>query len=72
MSTWRLVPRPQPSQAMLLAAPLLAIVLTLLAGLAVFASLGQNPLTALRVFFIDPVSDINGVTELLLKASPLA
>lgn len=71
MSAWRLVPRPEPSRAMLLAAPLLAVVLTLMAGLAVFASLGQNPLTALRVFFIDPVSDINGITELLLKASPL-
>lgn len=67
----RLVPRAQPSRAMLFVAPLLAALLTLIAGLAVFAWLGQNPFTAFRVFFVDPVSDMNGVAELLLKASPL-
>ena len=67
----RLVPRAQPSRAMLFVAPLLAVALTLVVGLAVFAWLGQNPVRAFRVFFIDPVSDMNGVSELLLKASPL-
>ena len=67
----RLVPRAQPSRAMLFVAPLLAVALTLMVGLAVFAWLGQNPVRAFRVFFIDPVSDMNGVSELLLKASPL-
>ena len=71
MSGLRLVPRAQPSRIMLLAAPLIAVALTLLVGLAVFASLGQNPLHAFRVYFLDPVSDMNGVSELLLKASPL-
>ena len=71
MSGLRLVPRAQPSRIMLLAAPLIAVLLTLLVGLAVFASLGQNPLLAFRVYFLDPVSDMNGVSELLLKASPL-
>lgn len=56
---------------MVFAAPLIAIALTLLVGLAIFAFLGQNPLKAFRAFFVDPVSDINGVCELLLKASPL-
>ncbi len=68
---FRLIPRAQPSQRMLVVAPLLAVVLTLLVGLGIFAALGQNPLTAFRVFFIDPVSDIQGWSELLLKASPL-
>ena len=68
---FRLIPRAQPSQRMLLIAPLLAVTLTLVVGLGIFAALGQNPLVAFRVFFIDPVSDINGVSELLLKASPL-
>ncbi|HXC40960.1 MAG TPA: ABC transporter permease [Burkholderiales bacterium] len=66
-----LVPRAEPSQRMLLVAPLLAVLLTFLAGLAVFASLGQNPLAAFKVFFVDPLSDMNGVSELLMKASPL-
>ena len=68
---WRLVPRAQPLQSMLLVAPVLAVALTLLVGLGIFAALGQNPLNAFWVFFISPVSDINGVCELLLKASPL-
>jgi general nucleoside transport system permease protein len=67
----RLVPRVVPSRAMLLVAPLLAVVLTLVVGLAIFAVLGQNPLHAFRAFFLDPVSNANGVSELLLKASPL-
>ncbi|MEP6701473.1 MAG: ABC transporter permease [Betaproteobacteria bacterium] len=71
MSRLRLVPRTQPSRPMLFAAPLIAVALTLIVGLAVFAWLGQNPVHAFRVYFIDPVSDMNGVAELLLKASPL-
>src|SRR5258707_13906060 len=70
MMRLRLVPRAQPSRAMLFVAPLLAVALTLVVGLAVFAWLGQNPVRAFRGFFIDPVSDMNGVSELLLKASP--
>ena len=68
---WRLVPRAQPLQSMLVLAPVLAVVLTLVVGLGIFAALGQNPLIALRVFFIDPLTTINGVSELLLKAAPL-
>lgn len=71
MFPWRLVPRAQPLQSMLVLAPLLAVLLTLVVGLGIFAALGQNPLTALRVFFIDPLTSINGVSELLLKAAPL-
>jgi simple sugar transport system permease protein len=56
---------------MLFIAPLLAVFLTLVVGLAIFAALGQNPLYAFRAFFIDPVSNANGISELLLKASPL-
>jgi simple sugar transport system permease protein len=56
---------------MLFIAPLLAVFLTLVVGLGIFAALGQNPLHAFRAFFIDPVSNANGISELLLKASPL-
>lgn len=56
---------------MVLAAPLIAIALTLLVGFAIFAFLGQNPAKAFRAFFLDPIGDMNGVCELLLKASPL-
>ena len=67
----RLVARPQPSRTMLLAAPLLAVAITLLLGLAMFAALGHDPRTAFYAFFVEPVANVNGVSELLLKASPL-
>ena len=44
---WRLVPRTQPSARMRVLAPVMAIVLTLLAGCILFASLGLSPLAAL-------------------------
>src|SRR5476649_2641403 len=67
----KLVPRVEPSRPMLLVAPLLAVFLTLVVGLGIFAALGQNPLHAFHAFFIEPVSTANGISELLLKASPL-
>jgi simple sugar transport system permease protein len=51
--------------------PLLAAGLTLLGGLVLFAALGANPLQGLRVYFLQPVSDLYGLSELLLKATPL-
>ena len=71
MFGFRLVPRVEPSRRMLFLAPLLATLLTLVVGLTIFAALGQNPLHAFRAFFLDPVSNANGISELLLKASPL-
>src|ERR1700730_3581049 len=71
MIGFRLVPRIQPSRAMLFFAPLLAVFLTLMVGLAIFSALGQNPFHAFRAFFVDPISSANGISELLLKASPL-
>ncbi len=69
--TLRLVPRAEPLQSMRVMAPLVAVTLTLLAGMVMFALMGKNPLQAYQAYFIDPVSDANGVSELLLKASPL-
>lgn len=53
-------------------APLLAVVLTLIFGGILFASLGFPPLEALYTFFITPLSTSYGVAELAVKASPLA
>ena len=64
-------PRTAPKARMKTFAPLLAIALTLTAGLFVFALLRQNPLLAYKAFFFDPIKDANGLSELLLKASPL-
>ena len=67
----RLEPRGQHSTTMLYLSPVLAVVLTLVFGLIVFALLGKDPLLALFTFFIMPLTSLQGVSELLVKATPL-
>ncbi len=69
---FKLQPRPQPSQRMVWLSPLLAIALMLLVGMVIFTLLGQSPLKAFHAFFIEPINDMYGLGELLIKASPLA
>ncbi|MGK9065390.1 ABC transporter permease [Stutzerimonas chloritidismutans] len=66
-----LEPRGQQSRAMLWFSPLLAAVLTLLSGALLFAILGHPPLETLKVLLIDPVGDLYGISELLVKALPI-
>ncbi len=67
----RLEHRGQHSQTMLYLSPLLAVVLTLIFGTIVFAILGKDPLVALYAFFVMPLTNLHGVSELLVKATPL-
>src|SRR6185295_16763031 len=67
----RLEARPEPSNAMRYASPLLAVTLTLIGGLVIFAALGKNPVEGFRVFFLLPLKDAYGISELFLKATPL-
>ncbi len=67
----RLERRPEASQVMSYVSPLIAIGLMLVGGLILFAALGKNPLEGFKVFFINPISDLYGISELLLKATPL-
>jgi simple sugar transport system permease protein len=53
------------------ASPLIAVALTLVTGFVLFAALGKDPLAAFHAFFIAPVNSLNGLAELLIKASPL-
>jgi simple sugar transport system permease protein len=59
------------SNSILLFSPVLAIILTLLSGAIIFYFLGFQPLEALKIFFIIPIADLYGFSELLLKATPL-
>ena len=43
----------------------------LIGGLILFSALGKDPIEGFRIFFISPLSDIYGVSELFLKATPL-
>ncbi len=67
----RLEARPEPSPMMGYLSPLLAVMLTLLGGLLLFYILGKDPIEGFKIFFINPVRDLYGVSELLLKATPL-
>jgi ABC-type uncharacterized transport system permease subunit len=67
----RLERRPEASQVMSYASPLIAIVLMLIGGLALFIALGKDPIEGFKVFFINPISDSYGISELFLKATPL-
>ncbi|NLD67524.1 MAG: ABC transporter permease [Limnobacter sp.] len=64
--------RARPSIAMRWLSPLLAAMLTVVVGGLMFAALGKPPLEALRVFFLNPLRDGWALSELLLKATPLA
>ncbi len=63
--------RPEASQLMAYASPLIAIVLMLIGGLFLFTALGKDPVEGFKVFFINPISDSYGISELFLKATPL-
>ena len=67
----KLEARPEPSKLMAYLSPLLAVALTLIGGLMVFSALGTDPLEGFRVFFLNPVKDTYGISEVLLKATPL-
>ena len=67
----KLLPRANDSRLMALCSPLLAIGLTLLSGAALFALLGHHPLDALYCFFVLPLLDTYGWTELGVKTAPL-
>jgi len=67
----RLEPRAAPLRSMQLAAPILALLLTVAVSAPIFLALGLDPVSTLKVFFIEPLSSLNGVSEWLLKASPL-
>jgi general nucleoside transport system permease protein len=67
----RLEPRVEPSRLMFYLSPLIAIALALAAGMALFGALGKSPLGAMQLIFLEPVSSLRGIAEILVKATPL-
>jgi len=67
----RLEPRREPSRLMFYLTPFLAVLLTLIAGVALFAALGKPPLATLRLIFIAPLTSLRGLSELTVKGTPL-
>lgn len=67
----RIEARTEASANMIYAAPVIAVCLTMIAGTILFLIMGHNPSEALYTFFVEPVVTFDGVTELLVKATPL-
>jgi len=64
--------RANPSRLMGYVAPIIALVITLFAGLLMFLVLGVPIGEAFHAFFIEPLSSRYGLAELGVKAAPLA
>ena len=71
----RLEKRPSPSAFWQWATPLLAVLLTMVAGGIMFALLGKDPVAAMRTIFWDPLFNTQFASysrpQLLVKAGPL-
>jgi ABC-type uncharacterized transport system permease subunit len=68
----KLEPRAQPSAAMAVASPLIALAVTVLLGVVLFMLLGKDALRGLQLFFVEPVKSAYALSELAVKAVPLA
>ena len=67
----KLEPRPQASRWWTYGSPLLALCITVLMGVALFAVLGKDPVRGLQVFFWEPLRSKYALGELMVKATPL-
>src|SRR3954452_137232 len=63
--------RAERSNTIALVSPLIAIGLTLVTMSILFALLGKNPIAALGVYFLDPLTDSYSLQEMVVKATPL-
>ncbi len=63
--------RSERSNFIAVASPLIAIALTIVTFAILFAILGKNPIEALYVYFIEPLTDSFTLQEIAVKATPL-
>ena len=68
---FKLEPRPQLSRFWSYGSPILALLITVLIGMVLFAALGKDPVKGLLVFFYEPVKSWYAIGELTVKATPL-
>jgi ABC-type uncharacterized transport system permease subunit len=67
----KLEARPQPSKFWSLGSPLLALLVTVVMGVLLFAALGKDPVRGLQIFFWEPIKSPYALSELMVKATPL-
>jgi ABC-type uncharacterized transport system permease subunit len=63
--------RAERSALAAIASPLVAVALTVVTLAALFGLLGHNPITALAVYFLHPLTDAYTLPEIVVKATPL-
>jgi general nucleoside transport system permease protein len=68
---FKLEARPQASKFWSYSSPLLALLITVLIGVALFVALGKDPVKGLQVFFWEPLKTPRALGELMVKATPL-
>lgn len=68
---FKLEPRARPSAWMAWLSPVLAVVLTMACGFVLFIAVGKDPIASLAVFFLEPIKDLQGWSELGVKIAPL-
>ncbi|WGL15178.1 ABC transporter permease [Microbulbifer bruguierae] len=67
----RLEARGERSRVMVWLSPAIAGLATLVCGSLLFAALGKDPLQTLYTFFVLPLSDLHGWSELAVKCTPI-
>src|SRR5476651_1857988 len=63
--------RAERSTFIAVASPLIAIAFTQVTMSVLFAILGKNPISALNVYFVEPLTDSYSLMEIAVKATPL-
>jgi general nucleoside transport system permease protein len=67
----KLETRPAPSKFWTYGSPVLALLITVVIGVILFAALGKDPVRGLLVFFWEPIKSGYALSELVVKATPL-
>ena len=67
----KLTPRTNPSPWLTILSPLVAIIATLIIGALIFTLLGYDAGASLYQFFISPLSRLDRISDLVVKACPL-
>ena len=67
----RLIPRTDISLTRVILTPLFAVLATVITGALIFGLLGYDPLSALYHYFISPLSRLDRIADLVVKACPL-
>ena len=63
----RLESRPQASKVWSYASPLLALAVTVVIGVILFAALGKDPWRGLQMFFWEPLKSSYALGELMVR-----